>query len=199
MSDYVTTRTLQIDLTSDAAYDTHWPNIDIVINSKIVYSGVVNKKLLFESEFDTYQNNLISIVFKNKRFGPDTWDTIVDSNGNIVKDQHILVKSIRIDECNLNFLISKTALKLEDGSLVKTNGYISFNGIYNIEFKEPYYDWVHITRISAIKFNKTIDSSLPFITSYVYDHNNEIVAELLNKMQETVNAAKNFNYNNSLS
>ena len=171
----------------------------VVVNSKIVYSGVVNKKLLLDIEFVTYQNNLISIVFKNKRFGPDAWDTIVDSNGNILKDQHILVNNIRIDECNLNFLIANTALNLEDGSIVKTNGYISFNGIYNIEFKEPFYDWVHSTRISAIKFNKTINSSLPFITSYVYDHNNEIVAELLNKMQETVNAAKNFNYNNSVS
>ena len=195
----ITTRRLQLELISDAAHEGYWPFIDLIINSTVMYSGEVCNKLLLDFDFNSLQKNTISIVYKNKRFGPDAWDTIVDAEGNIIKDQHILIKSIRIDECNLNFLITTNALKLDDGTSLDTNGYLSFNNTYSIDFEEPYYDWVQTTRESSSKFNKTVESSLPFITSYVYDHNNKIVADLLKKLQETVDAAKDFNYNNPVS
>ncbi len=126
---------------------------------------------------------------------------MVDSNGNIVKDQCVKIENIRIDQCNLNFLIRETHYTTLSGEKINTNGYLGFNGHFDIKYSEPYYDWVHDSRLSFFKKQnyKITNSSLPFITNYVYASNDEVIDNLLKQLQDTINDAKKFNYNNSIS
>jgi len=197
----MTNRKLNLTLDSSCAYDGYWPYIEIVINSEIKYSDYINKKILIEIDFVSLDKNNISIFYKNKRVGPDVWDTIIDNDGNIIRDQYILIDGIKIDECNLNFLIPEISFETSAGELIKTNGFIGFNGVYKIAYSEPYYEWVHKTRLQLLKNvqNNSYNSSLPYITNYVYEYNNEEITRLVNQFQDAVNAAKNIGSINTVS
>lgn len=193
-------RKLYLELSSSYAHEHEWPYLEININNVLKYGDFIKNEAIIEIEFESLDNNLISCHYKNKRFGPVIWDTIIDENGNIVRDQYIKIKTIKIDECNLNFLIAKTLYECDNGTKIESNGFLGFNGNYNISYYEPYYDWVQSSRLANVKvIKKTSMSSLPFVTNYVYDDNNENVEKLLNEFQETIDAIKKFNSNYTIS
>jgi len=186
-------RNLQLNIDATCAHEGHWPYIDVVINDKIAYSDYLNNKNLLNITFQSLEKNTIVLHYKNKRNGPDIWDTIIDNQGNINKDQCILIKGIRIDKCNLNFLIHVLKFELLNDELIDCFGYLAYNGRYKIEYCEPYYEWVHSTRLKYTKQIDTdeFDSSLPYSTNYVYNHDNKKLTEVLKQFQNTVDAAKN--------
>ena len=193
-------RNLQLNISATCAHENCWPYIDIIINNKILYSNFLNEQNLINIKFKSLKKNFIAIHYKNKRNGPDTWDTILDDQGNIIKDQHIIVQGIKIDECNLNFLIKIIKFETLAGDLIDCNGFIGHNGFYGIKYNEPYYDWVYSTRLQFINKVETdkFDSSLPFVTNYVYHHDNEVITKLLEKFQKAVDATKDISSDDSL-
>jgi len=64
-------------------------------------------------------------------------DTIVDEAGNIVKDKHVLIKEIRLDNMPVEPLYLERRLKLEHGDQINYSNYIGFNGKMTIQFDKP--------------------------------------------------------------
>lgn len=186
---------LILELASACAYDDVWPTIRIIINKQLLHEDIVINRSKIEIKFESQFENSIEIHLANKRNGPDIWDTILDNNGNILKDQFIQIKHIQLNKCSLNFLISDLNL-IGNQFNEKTNGYMGFNGHFAIDYTEPFYDWLQDVREKNLYFEGITESSLPFITNYVYRDNKEI-DNLLDTLQETVNNARNKDASNN--
>lgn len=185
---------LILELESACAYDDVWPTIRIIINKQLLHEDIVINRSKIEIKFESQIENSIKIHLANKRNGPDIWDTILDDNGNILKDQFIQIKHIQLNKCSLNFLIADLTL-IGNQFNEKTNGYMGINGYFAIDYTEPYYDWIQDLREKNLEV-ETTESSLPFITNHVYRDNKEI-ENLLDTLQETVNNARNKDASNN--
>jgi len=70
-------------------------------------------------------------------FGKNTdRDTEVDSNGNILRDKHVLLKEIRLDNMPIEPLYLKRRLCLINDSNTVYSDYIGFNGRMSIDFDQ---------------------------------------------------------------
>lgn len=132
------------------------PFVTITANQQILYKDYLDEgQHKFNFLVPTKKiNNAVSINMTNKNQGQDT---IVDADGNIVKDKFLKIKSIKIDNCDLysdveffykNFVssIGKTTVPTRDG-LWSDNETLSLN------FPAPFVSWY------AANSNKNITSN----------------------------------------
>jgi hypothetical protein len=64
-------------------------------------------------------------------------DTIIDKDGNIIKDKYVLITEIRLDGMMIEPLYLQRRLKLEYNGQVNYSNYIGLNGKMTIEFNKP--------------------------------------------------------------
>lgn len=90
-------------------------------------------------------NHKIKIVYYNKTFS----DTVLDGNGNIVKDQLLHVEDISIDEVELGYLVYKNCKFYPDREIrpdlpevINNLTSIGYNGVWELEFTVPTYIWL---------------------------------------------------------
>lgn len=70
-------------------------------------------------------------------FGKDSnKDTKIDENGNIIKDKHVLIKSMKLDNMPVEPLYLKRYLGLNHASGINFSNYIGFNGNMEIKFEK---------------------------------------------------------------
>ena len=104
-------------------YATMWdkpPHVEILINDRTYFSGNItgqeNDPNLIEFEHDAQEGTEYNLIIK--RSGKSINQTVVNENGDILKDQLLHIKNISIDEIDI-------------GSLV-------FEGTYSPEYPEPW-------------------------------------------------------------
>ena len=64
-------------------------------------------------------------------------DTMVDEVGNIIKDKHVLIQEIKLDNMLVEPLYLQRRLKLEYNDQINYSNYIGFNGTMIIQFNKP--------------------------------------------------------------
>lgn len=88
--------TLEINLEANASYDN--PEFKVSLNDEILYNDKINGSHKIVLEF---KNSLDKKTLKFEMSNKSASDTIVDSNGNIIKDKNIIFKSVIIDGCDI--------------------------------------------------------------------------------------------------
>ena len=76
----------------------------------------------------------VTLEFSGKCNGQDT---DVDKDGNIIKDKHVIITEIRLDNLPMHPLYLKRRLKLEYGDQINYSNYVGFNGKMVINFNKP--------------------------------------------------------------
>jgi hypothetical protein len=72
----------------------------------------------------------LHLKFKGKN---NSNDTIIDDKGNIVKDKHVLIKQILLDNIAVEPLYLTRQLKLQHQNQIVQSNYVGFNGTMSID------------------------------------------------------------------
>jgi radical SAM superfamily enzyme YgiQ (UPF0313 family) len=110
------------------------PNVKIMCNDSVHYEGELTAgKHIFE--FKEMVKDVTDLKLSIEMLGKTNKDTLVDNNGNILKDKHILVKSLFIN----NYDITKD-YDFVNSYLGKIQG-LWQNGKLEMNFKLPFDNW----------------------------------------------------------
>lgn len=116
--------------------DFEFSNID---NRKMSVVLKTNKETLIINEqgiikIEIQLPSLVTLIFSGKN---QETDTLMDSQGNILQDVHVKIKSIRIDGLEIPewSIQKKITLETDTGMLVSSS-YIGFNGTMRIDMPE---------------------------------------------------------------
>lgn len=145
------------------------PQIDILINDNILYTGDVSTELITNVDLTPGQY-LLKIVHRGKNI--NDYDQLLD--------RHVLIKSIsfdgidldQIEHCPLthrgkfypNYEESYVQTSLKQGitlpEYISPNHYLGHNGTWVLEFNYPVYDWIIVEqKPSGINLEDTIFST----------------------------------------
>lgn len=111
--------------------EVHGSFMTVKINDTVL-SGVNNEVQCYEKLITLPDSVTLEFSGKNQ-----TTDTILDGDQNIIKDKHILIKEIRLDNMPVERLYLERRLKLEHDNKVVYSNYIGFNGKMVIQFNKP--------------------------------------------------------------
>lgn len=89
---------------------------------------------IYYYEQDIILPTMIELTFSGKISGQDTE---VDKNGHIVRDKHVLIKEILLDNMSVESLYLMRRLKLNYQDQHNYSNYIGFNGNMIIQFNKP--------------------------------------------------------------
>jgi len=110
------------------------PHAEILINNMSHFKGEITgteeKPDVIEFEQELEEGNEYNLIIL--RSGKDKNQTVVDENGDLLKDQMLNIKSIEIDEIDI-------------GSLV-------YEGVYSPEYAEP---WASQQKLAGIELPET--------------------------------------------
>lgn len=129
---------MKLDIVIEPTYSVKWPMVRVSINGVILYEGECkpNHKDYFKLTFDhqVKSRNMLEI----EHFDKNGKETILDSEGNIISDRAISLKSIAFDELPVPEVVlyqQKFFPKWPDQpAVLKGNLYFGFNGIFTMEF-----------------------------------------------------------------
>ena len=155
-----------VTLSFKASFCNHWPELQIVANKQTVWQGYIEEQKQITVEFERLPTNNLRIVYLNKQNGPETWDTKMDTDGNILEDQHCILEQILIDRSNCEWLIHKTPYRYLDGREKLTFGFMDLQGYLEFEFPEDVYQWI-IEYRQSISPSNTKNSSLDYKNFYI--------------------------------
>lgn len=171
-----------------------WPEICFKINGKNVWQNLVTTKQIVNLEFDLEEENKVEIVYLNKRDGPDIWDTKVDSENNILEDQHCIVSNILVGGSRCDFLLDSLDFYYDSGIIeTNCNGFMSKKGKLVFTFPKDIYNWISEKRNKFILKNFDEDakeSSLSYFENYV-QINTELITNLLKKIDNLLEDISN--------
>jgi hypothetical protein len=143
-------------------YATMWdrpPHAEIMINDKSHFTGDISstedKPTIVEFEYEFEEGTDYNLIIK--RSGKYKSQTVVNDNGDILKDQLLHIKSIEIDEIDIGALVYEGVYKpeypepwasqqREAGTELpesfKNVTSIGHNGTWKVKFKSPFYMWL---------------------------------------------------------
>ena len=143
-------------------YATMWdrpPHAEIMINDKSHFTGDISstedKPTVVEFEHEFTEGEKCELIIK--RSGKDKGQTVVNDNGDILKDQSLHIKSIEIDEIDLGALVyegvytpeypepwatqqRESGAKLQES--LKNVTAMGHNGTWQFKFASPFYMWL---------------------------------------------------------
>lgn len=174
-----------------------WPELAIVINGQ----ELCRKEISFEQkilvEFELQDHNEILIKYLNKRNGPDIWDTKLDSDGNIVEDQHCVLSNFKLGKSRCDFLLQELDYYRTDGTVEsKPWGFMSRQGYFKIQFPGDLYSWIIDCRKKYIFGARKQSSSLDYWTNYLGDPDDPATRKLLKDIDELLKKINDKNSSN---
>jgi hypothetical protein len=173
------------DFYATPSFCNSWPLISVEVNGQECWHGYVEHPQTIAVEFELQEHNQIYIRYLNKNQGPTTWDTEIDSNGNILQDQYCIIKNIRVGKSRCDFLISDLVYHGDDGTAdCDLLGFMSKKGYYFVEFPQDIYAWILEKRKEKIFHNPRRNSSLDYWTDYIGDNSHANVDKLLGEIKE---------------
>ena len=135
------------------------PHAEILINNMSHFKGEITgteeKPDVIEFEHDLEENKEYNLVIL--RSGKDKNQTVVNENGDLLKDQMLNIKSIEIDEIDIGSLVYEGVYSPEYpepwASQQKSAGrelpatfknvtQMGHNGEWRFSFKSPFYMWL---------------------------------------------------------
>ena len=143
-------------------YATMWdrpPHAEIMINDKSHFTGDISstedKPTVVEFEHEFTEGEKCELIIK--RSGKDKGQTVVNDNGDILKDQSLHIKGIEIDEIDIGALVYEgvytprypelwaqqqrsQGIKLQE--TFKNVTAMGHNGEWKFKFESPFYMWL---------------------------------------------------------
>jgi hypothetical protein len=116
-------------------YHDRAPKMLVTLNEQVLFDEELVETKEFESELDVEDDSTYKLRFN--LHGKQDEDTVVDDNGNIVKDQTVTVSNIKFDDIELDSMLS----------LDMDNFYYSHDGV-----RDPFYDTMGRNGNSVITF-----------------------------------------------
>jgi hypothetical protein len=184
------TYTFQIELIP--SFCNNWPELSIEINNTTLWQGFVDKPQSLSVEFDPEPLNNVYIRYLNKQMGPELWDTEVDGDGNILKDQYCKLTNFKIANSRCDFLLRDLDYFYEDGTIEKAPwGFMSRRGYFYIEFPKNIYNWIIQNRMRYLGNHSEKSSSLDYWNNYLGDPNDTVTQNLLKDIKKLLITLKN--------
>lgn len=156
---------MKIKIVIEPTFNNNWPKTKIEINQEIMYEGLCkpNQKNYFVWHSDCKNLNDKNVL-KITHYDKKGKDTMVDTEGNVVKDKALILKSIEFDGMMVPEVIlyeQKFYPNWPNQPLyLKNNLYFGFNGTYVFEFvnnaKKLYYKNLLQKEMLANVHNKKI-------------------------------------------
>jgi hypothetical protein len=115
----------------------------LMLDDEIIDKYTFTQSGEWEKEFGfdfTEGQHRIGFTVNNK----SNFDTIVDSNNNIIDDTLITFEHLEIDEIEITELFEREAKFFDTTNNLKLDVMknIGFNGHYSFEFATPFYEWL---------------------------------------------------------
>jgi hypothetical protein len=143
-------------------YATMWdqpPVAEIKLNSKSYFKSEITSTeqdpTMIEFEAELTEESEYNLIIE--RSGKGKNQTVLDGNGEIIKDQLLHIKSIEIDEIDIGALVYEgvytpdypepwATQQRESGQDLKDSfknvTQMGFNGEWNFKFSSPFYMWL---------------------------------------------------------
>ena len=172
-----------ISLTFNASFYNHWPELQIVANKQTVWQGYVEGHNKITVQFNRLIENNVSILYLNKRNGPEVWDTKVDLDGNVLEDQHCILEQILIDHTSCDWLISQIPYHYNNGISKINFGFMDQQGHMDFAFPGDVYQWVIDYRQSILPVN-TKNSSLDYKNVYIPQNESTETKKIITNMKQ---------------
>lgn len=142
ISSIYTKTTIKVVVSGYTHRDDDPPNLIIKFNNTVLYSSSVvgQKELQFEVEYAATGVNCLSLEMDNKK----VTDTIIDANGNIIRDKNIVFDLISVDDISItnddDYFYRVVQLITPEGKVPTTKG-LYRNATACIDFNGPF--WKH--------------------------------------------------------
>ena len=143
-------------------YATMWdqpPHAEILVDGKSYFNDDIisaeDKPTIIEFEAELVEGKKYELIIN--RSGKGKNQTVVNENGDLIKDQLLHIKSIEIDEINIGGLVFNgvytpeypepwATQQRESGQDLKDSfknvTKMGFNGEWNFKFESPFYMWL---------------------------------------------------------
>jgi hypothetical protein len=136
-------RTMMLSIGLDGHQGQAWPKIRISFNNTVLFDDVVIDSVIQDYYVGVNELNLLSIEHYDK-----CNDTVLDQNGNIIKDRYCELTFIKINQLtfDLNFFSNNNIpYCTNDGEKLITT-YFGKNGCFNFEFPTPLWKFWYQTQ-----------------------------------------------------
>ena len=120
-----------------------YPQLTILHNQQIVYSGVIKENTTLELDIDLQETNLITLQGIDKSQGKNgKWDTQVDSNGQITADKWLSINTVWVDDVSMGQEWIRSLTLVKDTNEERFLGTWWDNGSINFTVQLPLLDWI---------------------------------------------------------
>lgn len=184
---------MKLEVTVVPTYCNHWPTFQVSHNSTMLFDQEVDKETTLEFDVSEEPENILRFAMSGKQFGPTTWDTHVDENGNVTADLTLTITDVRVDEVPVLDLLIKNQYYVirQSGQdhideLIYSEGIMNFNGDFRIILHTPV-----LNDITNQKFKQDLDADKSYFSNYTtvfhYDRDEQIIDEIydiLNDIKE---------------
>ena len=155
----MTTENLKFKLELWGEYWDKAPFVRVLINNEVHFrseiKGSEKEPILIEFEQKLIEGENYKLIIE--RVGKDKKQTMVNNNGEIIKDQLLHIKSIEIDEIDIGALVYEAVYTPEypepwasqqqqTGNILpksfKNVTTIGHNGTWKLSFASPFYMWL---------------------------------------------------------
>jgi hypothetical protein len=116
------------------------PDCSVVINGQVLYAGPVTETI--NVKYQTLGTVNLSIRFTNKLPG----DTVVDTNGTIIKDKNFELEKLVVDDYEFDELIWDSQYRADHGDVYSSCLFFGPPGEFLITFSNPILPWLLKTK-----------------------------------------------------
>ena len=166
---------MNIQIKLEPTFSIKWPNLRYTINNKIIFDGECKPN---NEKYHVIDTDITDLVEKQNQIIIEHYDksgreTLVDSNGDIISDRALILRSIRLDDSQVPevilhdkpFKINWTPAQLKENkdrpTYIKDNLYFGYNGVYSFTFsdniaREHFINLIEKERIANVHNKKEI-------------------------------------------
>jgi len=180
-------------------YCNHWPWMIVRLNGIELFNQQVVESISVDFDVECNQKNLLEFEHHGKRFGTNgIWDTTAQ------QDCFAVIKDIRFDDVSVDKIISELTFiskwhpganpaQVENFSVINNcNGSMNFNGVIELEFETPVYDWLIIK-----KYKKPVDKNISYFSNHTARWHYEEDLKILDEIKNLMDIDENCRYRRS--
>ena len=166
---------MNIQIKLEPTFSIKWPNLRYTINNKIIFNGECKpnheKYHVIDTDITNFLQKQNQIIIEH--YDKSGRETLVDSNGDIISDRALILRSIRVDDSQVPevilhdkpFKINWTDEQLKETKdrpeHIKDNLYFGYNGVYKFTFsndsaREHFINLIEKERIANVRNKKEI-------------------------------------------
>lgn len=179
---------VKTDIDVTGHHFNHWPLLRISHNGVVLFDGEIENQRTINLNLECGKHNILTFEHYGKQFGENSvWDSAEDGS----KSCYVEINDIRFDDVSIENYKNKltfctkwsdTQLQLNTKEFIDQydkfafSGPMSFNGIVNLEFETPVFNWLTISKY------KVPMAEIAYFSNYSarwhYDEDLKIIKEI---------------------